>query len=479
MKKTGGRILKTIIIIVLIMALSVVDVINIGVQCISYAIGNLKTTNAKNVLFMATFLDQSGNETQYVESNMEDENVKLRLAIKVEKEGYFTGKIQINNSNFKLKNDTSSEYINTIEDNCVNLNQINAGQEVVLDIGITPIKDDNYQLDFLNKISDIQILGTYTLGENSTKEIDTVQNVQLKLLSGTSNDNVVNNVEVVTNKIYEVNGENKRIVQLEVLSNLAENSYPIKTTTIEADVLESTENIEVYNRGTYATNNNNAEIETKWNQGDSKVETKITNFEQDGTVQWNKNGKDKMIVTYILPEDANVLNSTIELKNKIELYDENDTVLETSTNVVLDEEKDGAIDYKIQSQDELYKGNLYYGEETNLETTSVIDIRVKGISNDIEIQDGDYKYLGENLENDANTKYYSTIINKAQALKVLGESGKIEIKSNDGTEIETLNKEILEQKDEENIEISYEGQKSVVIAIMNAENEGELVIKNL
>lgn len=475
MKEFQNKIEKTILVIAIIMALTLGNFIAIGMEFISYAIGDLEVTNENNVLFKVVFVDSNGEESKSIATNMLDENIKLRLAIQVKKEGYFNGEIKIQDSNFKLKANIEDEHISNIDEKYIKLNQINAGQEITIDVGIEIKKEDQYQLELLNKTTNIDILGSYTVGENSVKQINSTAEVQLTLNPDISEKTLENNTNVVTNKVYEINGESKRVVQLETTIKPSINDYPIKETTIEADVIDGAEEVEVAKRGTYATNNNTKEIESNWNKETSKLGVTISNEEEDGKVEWNKNGQDKILITYILDENTDIADEQVAIKSKIKYYDEKNTSVKAKSEITIEEEKDGAIDYKLQGQNELYKGNLYYGEESNIETKTILDIRLKDFAKTINASEGNAKYLNENEEYNANLKYYLTKINKEDATKVLGETGIIEIKTKDGQVLGRIDKESIEKAEEENIEIQYEDQTEIVLEIRNAENEGKLI----
>ena len=179
--------------------------------------------------------------------------------------------------------------------------------------------------------------------------------------------------QVVTNKVYNVNGENQRLLQIEITSGLLENKFPIKLTNISTDVNDDIKNIEVAKRGTYATNNDNFDIQSNWDKQQKKFDINILNQEIDGKVQWNKNQSDKILLTYILDENNSMIGKSIEINARVELYD--NTVIEKDIVVNVTDEIDGGIYYEISSPEELYKGNLYYGEETKIESKSEIDIR--------------------------------------------------------------------------------------------------------
>lgn len=478
MKEFQNKIEKTILVILMIMALTLGNFIAIGMEFISYATGDLEVTNEKNVLFKAMFVNSKGEEYKSLNTNILDEDIKLRLAVKVEKEGYFNGEIQIQESNFKLNTNIEDEHISKIEEKYIKLNQINAGQEVTIDIGIEIIKEEQYKLELLDKTTNIDIMGSYIVGENNIKQINSTTEVQLKLNPEISDKTIESSVNVVTNKIYKIDGENKRVVQLEATIKPSKNDYPIKETKIGAEVIEGTEKIEVTKRGTYATNNNKRELESNWNKETNKIEITISNPEEDGKVEWNKDRNDKILITYILDENTEVTNKQISLNNRIQYYDENDSIIESKIDSVVEEEKDGAINYDLQGQKELYKGNLYYGEESNIETKTIIDIRLKDLVKTIKASEGNAKYLNEDEEFNANLKYYSTIINKEEAIRVLGETGRIEIKTKDGQILGTIDKENIANSEKENIEIEYKDQSEIVLEIQDAQNEGRLVFQH-
>lgn len=475
MKEIQEKLLKPIIIIAVIIVLTLADFIVVGLEFMSYAIDGIETTNEANVLFTAVFLDNNGNESRILEKNMGENIAKLRLAIQIEKEGYFNGEIQIENNNFKLKNNIENQYINSISDNCIKLNQVGAGERIILDIDIEDIKDDQYLLENLNRTSQIRLLGTYVKGNNKNVNINATREVQLKL---NSNSNIQGKANIVTNKVYELNGENKRVVQFEVETKVSENSYPIKTTKIEAEVLEGTERIEVSKRGTYATNNNRRDIDSNWDKDNNKVKIEISNIEENGYIQWNKEDSDKILVTYILPEDSNIQDKSVSTNCQIELYDGNNSILESKVDATISEEKDGAIVYERLLPESIYKGNLYYGEETKITTNTVIDVRLKNIANTISDEEGNALYTAQNRTYNANLKYISTKFNKEQAIKLLGNTGKIQITSEDGTTIAELIKENIEKEPNDTIEINYEGKNNIKIKILNAEGEGRLVFEH-
>lgn len=478
MKNIQEKVLKPIIIIALIFVLTIMDFLLLGNQIVSYAISESDKTNADNVLFSAYFVDEEENRNAYFEKNMMDKNIRLCLEIQIKNEGYFDGEIRINNGNFRLKEYEQSQYINSITDNSVILNRIEAENHVILSFGIEPIKEIEYELDFIDKVTNIQILGTYGTSARKNIKIDDSRDVQLLLKSpylNTEDENALNlNAEIVTNKVYSINGENKRLVQVEVDSSLKGNQYPIKSTRIISNVIDQVEDVQVEKRGTYATNNDNGDLESSWNKEEGKFEVNILNKENDGKIQWNKNKSDKILITYILNDDISLIENVISINAQIELYDLDNTII--SKDFVINKiiEKDGVINYEINGASELYKGNLYYGEDTVTESKSVIDIRYKDIAKVITVNEGEATYIGGNLENNANLVYTSTKVNKNNIIRILGDNGILEIKDIEGNVLATLTKDGAEKNEGEYVELSYATQRNIVLQLTNYENEGKV-----
>ncbi len=338
MKKLQEKVLKPIVIVLLILILTFVDFLVLGMQIISYAIDEIEKTNEENVLFSAYFLSDENNKESMLEKSMIDDNIRLCLEIKVNNEGYFNGKIQINNSNFKFKTDIENKYVNSITENGIVLNQIEANKHVILELNIIPIKENVYDLSLLNRKTDIEITGTYVTSSSKNKEIYDVRHVQLVLNSPYSNDTKENGLEIdsqiVTNKVYEINGENKRILQMEIKTGLLENEYPVKSTKIMTDVLGGVEDIKVEKRGTYATNNDVGDIQSNWDKVQNKFVIQLLNEEVDGKIQWIRNQKDSILVTFILGENERVIGKEIGVNVQVELYDSANTIIVKNIKII-------------------------------------------------------------------------------------------------------------------------------------------------
>ena len=220
-----NKILKISMIILLIMTLTLTNFIFVGSSLISYAASAVETNN-KNIEFDAYFVNGDNQEISSVDmANQED--IYLYMQIQVKQEGYFNGKVTIEDSNFSLKN-TDSSYVNKIEGNTITFNQINANTLVDAKIKIELNKDEIFNLDNLNKTNVIKLDGTYYDSSERDKTIEATREVKLSLIENYTAENISNDIEVITNKVMSVDGQEKRVVQLSWKLGLKDNNYPIK-----------------------------------------------------------------------------------------------------------------------------------------------------------------------------------------------------------------------------------------------------------
>ena len=121
----------------------------LGSGLISYA------ANEQNeITFDAKILDEEGKEVNKTDITSEL-NLHLNIAAK---EGSLKNiKLNLENCNFKLKDE-------------ITIDQINAGETKELDLKIVARNDNKFNLDLLNMESKIKLTGTYS-NDNKTEEI--------------------------------------------------------------------------------------------------------------------------------------------------------------------------------------------------------------------------------------------------------------------------------------------------------------------
>ena len=503
-----NRILKAITALILIITLTFADIIVLGQNVISYAIELYRTTNENNVEFMAYFVTKDGEKVTELKDKMDSESMKIYLEVSVNNEGYLNGNIKIEESNFYFDTNTKSDAINKITENEIILNQVVAGETEVLEIPIKPIKAEEYKLDLLKKKCRISISGKYSSSkkkdtdikaerniiltlENPYEEIEENQSLENKEVENTKENkeitqksNVLLESKVVTNKIYQIDGKEKRIIQLEVTSSLDGNKYPIKSTEIEADCFAEVEKVEVGSRGTNATNANSIEINDKnysLNKDTNKLNIEIKNEEiqndkKEKVIKWSQTGEDKILITYLIDKEEKLNEKEIEIKSTITLYDTDETKYNSETKCIIEKEIDGAVAIEeIKSDNSIYKGNMYLGKETEFKNTVKLDIRNNYITNKIVIYDDEINFAEAN-EIDAKITYKSIIFKKSQIDNILGKKGILNIERSDGTIIaEVTSKTTADENG--NIEAIF-SENNIQIEIIDPENEGELVITN-
>ena len=441
-------IMKKFVAFLLLMSLTMVDFMFLGTEVVSYAADSLSfgtATNIKNVLFDAYFKNASGENVTSKEESISSKDAKLFMQIAVKNDGYFNGTVVLEESNFKLKPESSSEIINKIEGNKVTLNQINSGEVVEVEIGIEPLKEGTIGSGLLNMLSKVKIEGTYKSSTEKDKSVKATREVQLKLVSPYSEQegNRINS-EIITNKLYEIDGTNKRIVQVLVESGLIDNGYPVKENELEISVPNGVEEVEVNARGRMVTNGKPEEDFTKTNwtyqEKDQKINVSIKNDIENKTIRWMKNGKDSIIVTYVMPENVTVTGTEIISKSIVKLYDENETIKEATTTVKVAEEKDGIITTGVKpSETSIYKGKIYSGEDREYRVNEDIYYNSNKVQKNSAIEFSASTYETTAGEILANIQYKNTRINKSDIMRVLGIDGSLMILSAEGVTIAEIN----------------------------------------
>ena len=278
-------ILNKLLIVILIVVLTSTDFIMLGSSIISYASELNNSTNNTNIDFSVYFKNEKGNRVDTITENVKKDDIRLYAEIKVKKEGYFNGTIELLDSNLKLKNRILSNAITKIEGNKVNLNQINAGETVEIELAVEPIIAEKITVDMLSKASTIKLTGEYRetkqrilTSDATNSKIEATKTVTANLQED-KETNAELTTDIITNKVFSINGKNKRIVQLLLKSRLSENQYPVKQTKLNIDIPKLSnkepEEIKVLSLGTKATNGKNAENINDWTNKDGKLEIVI------------------------------------------------------------------------------------------------------------------------------------------------------------------------------------------------------------
>ena len=449
-----GRVLKILTVLMLITALTMLNFIYVGAGFISLA-AESSSTNHKNVEFTA---------------ELKDENL-LTLAVTVKNEGYFNGEITLENSNFKLKN-TQSEYVNKIEGNKITLNQINAGTTASFDVAIEPVKDDIFDAGLLNAVSDLNLTGIYRDSTEKDINIKATREAKYEYLENNNEENVENSLEIITNKVFNINGEEKRIVQISMNMGLKENNYPIEEMTANL-TLNGEERPEVVTKTNF-----NTMTYFKYNYSGNDISMEFTNKpNEENKVIWKKTGCENVILTLVYNKDVDLVDMEIPVEETVKLF--NGKELKTTNTIkITNEEKDNLMQVTNTAKESvIYKGKINASLDRSFETETTLKANlsnsVEGVS--IKEEQSHYNTLDEQ-EVLANVVYNKTVLEKEDFDKILGENGEITILNENGETLGVVNSKT--QADENgNIVIDYTGKEPTSLEIKTTApiDEGDLV----
>ena len=452
------NLIKKLIAILVIFTMLLADFLIIGEASVSYAI-DLFATNNDNVQFVAYFVDSNNQETTNIDYSIADEEkLKLKFEIMVANQGYLDGIITLEDANFSISQNTESEYINRIENNTIYLNQINAGTTAEFELEVEPIENTEISLNQLSKETAVNLIGTYV---NDQREIE-IEGTSKITVNWKSPEQIEAefSAEILTNKTYRINDQDKKVIQILVKSNLKNDIYPIKNTNIELNVPDGVEDIKVHSRTTQATNADTLSENYQYNEETNTLTINIENPE-NGTIKWEKHSEDAIIITYIYPETQNMQGQSISVKDTITTYDEKQ--VENTQILNVSEEIDGIVSYELENEEEIYKGKIYTEEERDYETKSIINIDYAELLNKLEITEKQALYKQLEEEKQANIEYKQTKISKEKFLEVFGEQGYITIQDRNGNILGNITSE-SETDEHGDIIINYqEGIKEIVI----------------
>ncbi len=461
-----NKIIKITTIILLIMTLTLTNFIFVGSSLISYAASGVET-NHRNIEFDAYFTDSNNQRISSVDMANEGD-IYLNMQVEVKQEGYFNGKITIEDSNFTLT-DTDSSYVNKIEGNTITLNQINANTVADIKIKVELIKDEIFNLDNLTKTNTIKLEGNYYDSTERDIKIEAERNLELNLIENYSSDNIVNDIEVITNKIASINGEDKRVVQFLWNVGLEDNNYPMKDISLRIEVptidgkRAEVARVVDFNEMTYYD----------YAYDGSYVTFNYTNDPNDNNeIRWKLDGTEKIVLTFIYDSDVEITNQELDVNESVTLYDNKEITFDRT--IILDnEEKDSIVTINsLSEQQSIYKGKLYAGLEKEYVVDTNIDINLaRAITEGITIEES----ANQNTLRDVYTR---TLIAKEQFDELFGQTGEITIYDENNQVIGRVTNS--SQIDEDgNIAITYSSEPTTIRLETSVPiKEGTLELKN-
>ena len=474
MKKITDKILAILSIFLLV-----------GIQAITttvYAVDVLSEQNSdteeENVKFDARIGTKEENRGYEYEANIDDTENKMYIEIDVENTGYLkdiTINLEENNYIFADVDSYNDKRIKNIEENKIKLNQINAGEDIKLEIPIILEKAERIEKDIYSKESKVKLNAIYVNGENKERKIE--KEIKEKLTWKVEEESL--GIETSQEVIRYLTYNNQTIISMKVKNKLKDSKVAINKKEMEITVPEINGNkptqVIVNNISTGNTNgiideSGFSEENYEYNTETGIVRINVENKEgEDGKVAWNKEAADEYIITYKYDVNTNEENIDINTKIKTIIEGINGSKIEgeSDNNEYEIEGKIGEIVNSkiINNQEKLSKGYMYTNIEKNegkmdTQFSQKYEIEVgwaQALDNVL------VKETGEYLNDiDATGVIYTKKlkVNREELIKVLGENGEINVLKEDGSLIGTINKDTLEIEVNES-KIRYELSKPI------------------
>lgn len=455
MYKKCKKIVASIIVFIMMMA----NFSTLGIE-LGYVIAadinsqNSKTNNA-NVEFDIYF-ENGESKTHESTKNIGEEN-KIMADVTVKNAGYFKNAIiQVLDSNFKIGNSINSEAISNIdaEKSEIMLKQVNAGENLKIEIPIEFKNSEKYNPSQLTKVNSIKMTGTYVDDNGKTHNVK--KEISLGL-NWSVNVEAILEAQITKFVPFEVKEEKGLIVQAIVKAGIKENALPVKNTNIEMNIPLINnilpKDIKVSANSILATTGEESGLnfnENNYTISEGKISINVENKQdENGNISWKKQAQDEYVISFIYPEEVlstingDGVNITLDLNSNTTIYNAEQTqVKATFQNIYEVKEQLGKIvDYTLTANESISKGQIYANYDANekqeIEYNQEItaNIGLAELTDEIVIEQNSEKLKGNGVE--ANTSvsginytYYKSIsIAKEVFNKILGEQGFIKIYS--------------------------------------------------
>ena len=468
MNNTIRRIVKKVVAMLVVLTLTLADFSWVGINLVSYAVDTIGTNN-ENVNYNVYF--DTSNQLAEVDAEVNKKDLNLVIELGVKKDGYLSdGKIELDEqSNFLFQNDVKDSHINRIEDKVIEFKQINEGDSIKIKVPVKFSYFSEFDSNYLNKESLIKLSGKYINSKKKDIEINGEAKVKINWKSEKEIKSTVR-TELLTNSTYEVEEQNKKIVQLIVSSKIENNSYPVKDTKILMDIPQEPEKVTVQKRTTNATNGDKEFNESNYEYKEGRLSINIKNGEE--LINWKKNAEDIIIVTIQYPETIDTKNIEIRTDSLINTIDEKE--IKNSSSLVIDEKMEGAVTSSIEErQEEISKGKLYTGDTKTYNVKSNIYINYAEPVKEINLTEQKATFIADN-EKDANIEFVKTQIDKKQITEILGQDGTITIKDDKDNVLSNITNKTETDKNGKIIVNYDKGVENISISTSNPQKAGTI-----
>lgn len=427
---------------------------------IAYAADEIQNsdTNVANVKF-----DAKINEGYSAECDISS-NATLNLSLSVLNTGYLKdAKITLGNNNYKLGT-VDSNYVKSINNNVIELNEINAGENAVISIPISINKEEVVSKDILNRESTVTLNAKYV--NEKGKEVSLTKTLKENLKW------VANAEETVSQKLtrfIKVNG--KTLVSFDVTDAVKDHLIPAVSKTIKVIIPK----INGQFPETYTVSNLSYHQTYEEKNGVATLTiTKDVKEPEEGKTYWNTD--DTFGITLLYNTQGNENSILQKVSAEAVLLDGNTARTETENESFATVEEVGSIiNLENVGTTELSKGYLYSNLNrtdklsTSFNSTYKINVGIPDITDTIKVTEQNSEIVNERNEKvlDATILESKVRVDELGVRRVLGEEGSIVVKDSTDTVLGTLNKT--------NLELNVSTDK-LVFETSNVQKQGEITI---
>ena len=464
------------------------------------------TTN-ENVEFDVYY--DGGKHTVSADVNAED--TKLNIALKVKKAGYLKDAVvDFSDTNFKIAKTEESDNIQAVdaENKKISFNQINNGENVTETINIALDKKDEISEDMFDRDNTIKFTGTYVNAKG--EEVAVKKDIVVHTSWTASTAKAKLDYEITKYIPYSANNVSKLITQGKITSYVENSVLPIKNTNIEVNAPKINnkypETVTVVANSTNATNgdaNGDNFSKNNWSYDSTtgKITITVNNNAVNGKIQWAKNTTDEFIVTYIYSSDVyeavkdSVTRVTYDASSSMNLYVQSG-VNKVSAHVDGYEDQTkkigDIIEFTSDATQSVSKGYIYNNKnaedenkkETEYNTKYIANVSYADIIDEIEIKQNIDQFVTANGNEQSTTvggtnyAYDKALtISKQEFDKVLGENGEITILNEAGTTLATINKDTEVKDNKIVLNLATFNTNSIMIKTSKPQSEGNIIFE--
>lgn len=464
------------------------------------------TTN-ENVEFDVYY--DGGKHTVSADVNAED--TKLNIALKVKKAGYLKDAVvDFSDTNFKIAKTEESDNIQAVdaENKKISFNQINNGENVTETINIALDKKDEISEDMFDRDNTIKFTGTYVNAKG--EEVAVKKDIVVHTSWTASTAKAKLDYEITKYIPYSANNVSKLITQGKITSYVENSVLPIKNTNIEVNAPKINnkypETVTVVANSTNATNgdvNGDNFFKDNWSYDSAtgKITITVNNNAVNGKIQWAKNTTDEFIVTYVYSSDVyeavkdSVTRVTYDASSSMNLYVQSG-VNKVSAHVDGYEDQTkkigDIIEFTSAATQSVSKGYIYNNKnaedenkkETEYNTKYIANVSYADIIDEIEIKQNVDQFVTANGNEQSTTvggtnyAYDKALtISKQEFDKVLGENGEITILNEAGTTLATINKDTEVKDNKIVVNLVPFNTNSITIKTSKPQSEGNIIFE--